>query len=221
MRAFALPSSAGSSRQGLAERMAEQMAATMDAMTEASLSDARDTSRQMDRFLASVERRGYRLALAQLGDRDDALDAVQDAMFTLVRKYATRAEPEWTPLFWTILRSRITDQQRRRTFRNKFRVWFGAGFGGGRDDDDGDPLEAVAGAAPEPSQVLEQRGALGAVEAAVRELPERQQQAFMLRVYEGLDVAEAARAMGCSEGSVKTHLSRAMSALRAVLEEHV
>lgn len=188
--------------------------------TETSLSDARDTSRTMERFLASVERRGYRLALAQLGDPDDALDAVQDAMFALVRKYATRAEPEWTPLFWTILRSRITDQQRRRAFRNRFRAWFGAGFGG-RDDDEGDPLEAVAGAEPEPSVVLEQRGALVAVEAAVRALPDRQQQAFVLRVYEGLDVAEAARAMGCSEGSVKTHLSRAMSALRAVLEEHV
>lgn len=185
---------------------------------EASLSDARDTSRLMDRFLASVERRGYRMALAQLGDRDDALDAVQDAMFTLVRKYATRAEPEWTPLFWTILRSRITDQQRRRTFRNRFRAWFGPRDG---DDEAGDPFEAIAGAEAEPSAVLEQRGALHAVEAAVRALPARQQQAFVLRVYEGLDVAEAARAMGCSEGSVKTHLSRAMSALRAVLEEHV
>lgn len=185
---------------------------------EASLSDARDTSRLMDRFLASVERRGYRLALAQLGDRDDALDAVQDAMFTLVRKYATRAEAEWTPLFWTILRSRITDQQRRRTFRDRFRTWFGKRDG---DEEAGDPFEAIAGAEAEPSAVLEQRGALAAVEAAVRALPARQQQAFVLRVYEGLDVAEAARAMGCSEGSVKTHLSRAMSALRAVLEEHV
>jgi RNA polymerase sigma-70 factor (ECF subfamily) len=190
-------------------------------ITEAHLSDARDTSRLMERFLASVEKRGYRLALAQLGEPEDALDAVQDAMFTLVRKYATRAEPEWSPLFWTILRSRITDQQRRRAFRNRFRAWFGAGFGGDRDDHGSDPLETVVGAEAEPSVVLEQRGALVAVEAAVRALPDRQQQAFMLRVYEGLDVAEAARTMGCSEGSVKTHLSRAMSALRAVLEEHV
>lgn len=185
---------------------------------EASLSDARDTSRQMDRFLASVEQRGFRLALALLGDRDDAQDAMQDAMFTLVRRYATRAESEWTPLFWTILRSRITDQQRRRTFRNRFRAWFGP-----RDDDEvsGDPFSAIAGAEAEPSVVLEQRGALHAVEVAVRALPARQQQAFVLRVYQGLDVAETAAAMGCSEGSVKTHLSRAMSALRAVLEEHV
>jgi len=185
--------------------------------TEASLDDARDTSRLMERFLAGIERRAYRLALAQLGDRDDALDAVQDAMITLVRKYATRAEPEWTPLFWTILRSRITDQQRRRAFRNRFRAWFGP-----RDEDDhGDPLEALGGAEAEPSTLLEQRGALAAVDAAVRALPARQQQAFVLRVYEGLDVAATARAMGCSEGSVKTHLARAMSVLRAVLEEHI
>ena len=139
-------------------------------------------------------------------------------MFTLVRKYATRAEPEWTPLFWTILRSRITDTQRRRTYRNRFRSF----FGGGRDDEvQGDPFDAIAGGAGEPSALLEQRGALVAVERAVRALPARQQQAFLLRVYEGLDVADAARAMGCSEGSVKTHLSRAMSVLREVLEEHV
>jgi RNA polymerase sigma-70 factor (ECF subfamily) len=178
-------------------------------------------ARALDRFLASVERRGYRLALVQLGDPDDALDAVQDAMFALVRKYAARAEPEWTPLFWTILRSRITDQQRRRTFRNRFRAVFGLGGRDDGDDDTLDPLELVASGEPEPSVVLERRESQAAVERAVRALPARQQQAFVLRVYEELDVAATAQAMGCSEGSVKTHLSRAMSALRAVLEEHV
>jgi RNA polymerase sigma-70 factor (ECF subfamily) len=213
-----------SAAAGDAERVATASAMRSAAPTtsEAILDDARDIggeqARALDRFLASVERRGYRLALAQLGDRDDALDAVQDAMFKLVRKYATRTEPEWTPLFWTILRSRITDQQRRRGFRNRFRAW----LGGAEDDADGiDPLAAIAGAEAEPSVVLEQRNALAAVEVAVRALPERQQQAFVLRVYQGLDVAATAQAMGCSEGSVKTHLSRAMSALRAVLEEHV
>jgi len=182
-------------------------------LREGTLNEAAAARRALDRFLAGVERRGFRLALAHLGDRDDALDAVQDAMFTLVRKYATRSEPEWTPLFWTILRSRITDQQRRRTFRNRFRVWFGVGAG--------DPLDAIADATGEPSALLEQRGALAAVEQAVRVLPPRQRQAFMLRVYEGLDGAATAQAMGCSEGSVKTHLSRAMVSLREVLEEHV
>ena len=190
---------------------------------EANLSDARATERAtlqrrqaLDRFLAGVEKRGYRLALAHLGERADALDAVQDAMFALVRKYATRAEAEWTPLFWTILRSRITDQQRRRSFRNRFRSWFGD-----HDDTAGDPFDSIPAADGEPSQLLEQRGALAAVDRAVRALPARQQQAFLLRVYQGLDVAETARVMGCGEGSVKTHLSRAMTALRVVLEEHV
>jgi len=202
------------------------MPVSLPLVPEAILSDARDIdaqrARALDRFLAAVEKRGYRLALAQLGDPDDALDAVQDAMFDLVRKYADRDEHEWTPLFWTILRSRITDQQRRRSFRSRFRAWLGAGFGGERTDEDvGDPLEAIASAEPEPSVLLEQRSALAAVERAVRALPARQQQAFVLRIYQGLDGAQAARAMGCSEGSVKTHLSRAMGALRLVLEEHL
>lgn len=189
----------------------------LPAVREEPLSEAREIGRCMDRFLAGVEKRAYRVALAQLGDRDDALDAVQDAMFKLVRKYAARPQAQWAPLFWTILRSRITDQQRRRSFRNRFRAF----IGGGDDEEQGDPLDAIAGGAPEPSVLLEQRGALAAVERAMRALPPRQQQAFLLRVYEGLDGADTARAMGCSEGSVKTHLSRAMSALREVLEEHV
>lgn len=193
---------------------------------EAILSDAQDSdgerTQAMARFLAGIEARGFRLALALLGDREDALDAMQDAMLALVRRYAARDPAEWTPLFWAILRSRITDQQRRRAFRGRFRAWFGAGFGGARDDDDlGDPLEAVASDAPEPSTLVGQHAALEAIDAAVRALPARQQQAFTLRIYEGLDVAATAAAMGCSTGSVKTHLSRAMSALRPVLEAHL
>ena len=147
-----------------------------DILEETSLDDARDTSRLMERFLASVEQRGYRFALLQLGDRDDALDAVQDAMFKLVRKYAQRSAAEWTPLFWTILRSRITDQQRRRAFRNRFKAWLGTGFGGERDVEPSmDPqherlllacrqrphrgFDRGQRGAPEPSVVLEQRAA--------------------------------------------------------------
>jgi RNA polymerase sigma-70 factor (ECF subfamily) len=173
-------------------------------------------ARELDLFLAGVERRAFRIARAQLGDPDDALDAVQDAMFKLVRKYAARPSEEWAPLFWTILRSRVTDQQRRRTFRRRFDALLGR-------DADGelrDPLDGVA-ASDDPVAQLAQQGALAAVEHAVRALPERQQQAFLLRVYEGLSVADTAQAMGCGEGSVKTHLSRAMDALRGVLEEHV
>jgi RNA polymerase sigma-70 factor (ECF subfamily) len=191
-------------------------ALALPAIREEPLSDASGIERSMDGFLAGVERRAYRVALAQLGDADDALDAVQDAMFKLVRKYATRPPAEWPPLFWTILRSRVTDQQRRRSFRDRFRAFVGR-------DEDGEPADPYAGIAggAGPDAVLAGRDALAAVERALRVLPARQREAFVLRVYEGLDVAATATAMGCSEGSVKTHLSRAMHSLRAVLEEHL
>ena len=188
----------------------------LPAAREGSLSDAGEIGRSMDRFLAGVEKRAYRVALAQLGDPDDALDAVQDAMFKLVHKYAARPQAEWAPLFWTILRSRVTDQQRRRSFRHRFRAFVGR-------DEDGESLDPYAGISggAEPATELAARGALAAVEGAVRALPARQREAFVLRVYEGLDVAATASAMGCSEGSVKTHLSRAMQMLRVVMEEHL
>ena len=170
----------------------------------------------MDGFLAGVEARAYRVARAQLGEAADALDAVQDAMFTLVRKYSARPPAEWAPLFWTILKSRVTDQLRRRSLRDRFRAFVGR-------DEDGAPLDPYAGIAggDEPSAVLAARGALAAVEVALRALPARQREAFVLRVHAGLDVAATATAMGCSEGSVKTHLSRAMQVLRGVMEEHL
>ena len=192
------------------------MPCVLPAAWEGSLSDSAEIGRSMDRFLAGVEKRAYRVALAQLGDPDDALDAVQDAMFKLVRKYAARPAVEWAPLFWTILRSRVTDQQRRRSFRDRFRAFVGR-------DEDGEPLDPYAGISggSDPATELAARGALAAVDGAVRALPARQREAFVLRVYEGLDVAATATAMGCSEGSVKTHLSRAMQVLRVVMEEHL
>jgi RNA polymerase sigma-70 factor (ECF subfamily) len=196
--------------------VAEPIALALLVPREAGLSDARELRRAMDAFLAGVEKRAYRVALAQLRDPDDALDAVQDAMFKLVRKYAARPQAEWAPLFWTILRSRVTDAQRRRSFRDRFRAFIGR-------DEDGEPLDPYAGIAggAEPAAELAAAGALAALDAAVRALPARQREAFVLRVYEGRDVAETATAMACSEGSVKTHLSRAMHELRAVLEEHL
>jgi RNA polymerase sigma factor (sigma-70 family) len=180
------------------------------------LADAREIRASLDVFLAGVEQRAFRVALAQLGDADDALDAVQDAMFKLVRKYAARPAAEWPPLFWTILRSRITDQQRRRSFRERFRAF-------AVRDEDGEALDPYAGIAggADPATELAAKDALAAVTTALRKLPARQREAFELRVYAGLDVAATAGAMGCSEGSVKTHLSRALGALRAVMEEHL
>jgi RNA polymerase sigma-70 factor, ECF subfamily len=176
----------------------------------------RETPATLDAFLAQVERRAFRMAELQLRQREDAMDAVQDAMLRLVRHYRDKPAAEWSPLFWGILRRRIVDLQRRRKVRSIVVGW----LGGGRDDD-GDELPAWEPADPgqDPLGRLHDVQSYADMAAAVRQLPQRQREAFMLRMLEGLDVAETARAMGCSEGSVKTHLSRAMHHLRDQLED--
>ena len=150
------------------------------------------------------------------GNREDALDILQDAMFKLVEKYASRQPEEWGALFHTILQSRINDWYRRSAIRNRFRVWFGRG-----DDDDEDPVQTVAddrGRSPE--QNVQFSRSMDTLDQAIRSLPLRQQQAFMLRIFEGLDIAQTALIMKCSEGSVKTHYSRAVHTLREKLDDH-
>ncbi|HJR10362.1 MAG TPA: RNA polymerase sigma factor [Rhodanobacteraceae bacterium] len=176
---------------------------------------ARPVAATIEAFLASVERRAWRVAEIALHDSDEALDAVQDAMLRLVRHYSAKPAEEWPPLFWGILRRRITDLQRRRTVRNRIMVWTGRAV----TDDEELPAWDAPDLGPDPSRALASRQAHAAMSRAIRALPRRQQQAFMLRVLEGLDVADTAKAMGCSAGSVKTHLSRAMDALRTQLED--
>ena len=185
------------------------------ALDAASLEDVRDVPANMDAFLAGIERRAWRMAEIHLGNRDDAMDAVQDAMLRLVRHYGDKPAGEWTPLFWGILRRRIVDLQRRRKVRSIVVGW----IGGGRDDE-GDELPSwdPADDAPDPSARLQDSQAYTDIVEALRRLPRRQREAFTFRVMEGLDVAETAAAMGCSDGSVKTHLSRAMHSLRDQLE---
>ncbi|NZA26680.1 RNA polymerase sigma factor [Luteimonas sp. SJ-92] len=163
----------------------------------------------LDVFFAQVRARAFRFAEIGLRNRDDALDAVQDAM-TRMLGYRERPAEEWTALFWTVLRSRIVDIQRRRMFRLSWMAVSG-------DDVQEGPDWADAG--PDPARAHEGREAYAQLVAALRELPRRQREAFGLRVLEELDVATTARAMGCSEGSVKTHLSRAREALQKRLEE--
>jgi RNA polymerase sigma factor (sigma-70 family) len=179
-------------------------------------SDIRETPATLDAFLAQVERRAFRMAELQLRQREDAMDAVQDAMLRLVKHYRDKPATEWSPLFWGILRRRIVDLQRRRKVRSIVVGWLGGGH-----DDDGDelPLWEPADQGPGPLDRLHDAQSYADMAAAVRQLPQRQREAFMLRMLEGLDVAETARAMGCSEGSVKTHLSRAMHHLREQLED--
>ncbi|TFG41264.1 MAG: RNA polymerase sigma factor [Chromatiales bacterium] len=173
---------------------------------------------QLDHFLAEVERRALRIAEIAVRDRDEALDLVQDAMIKLVRNYSGRGTDEWTPLFYRILQNGVRDWHRRQAVRNRVMVWFQKAK---PDDNDYDVIAAAADPmGRSPDEELQNSQAMQDIELAVHELPSRQREAFMLRTFEGLDVAGTAVAMGCSEGSVKTHYSRAVHALRDKLGEH-
>ena len=184
------------------------------------LSDSSSKSRAsaLNQFLASVELKAFRIAQLALRHEDDALDAVQDAMLHLARAYSARPADEWKPLFYRILENRIRDVQRRRRVRGRVMAWLP--FRRGEEaDEQPDLIEQAASPDPLPGRRLELDEAMQALEKAVAGLPNRQRQAFLLRNLEGLDVAQTAVAMGCSEGSVKTHYFRALHALRAQLGE--
>ncbi|MEM7217865.1 MAG: RNA polymerase sigma factor [Pseudomonadota bacterium] len=175
------------------------------------------TATELNSFLVGVEQKAYRMALMAVKNQADALDIVQDAMLTLAEKYAHKTAADWTPLFYRILRNRITD-----THRSRQRGWrrFGpaAAFDLDGDADDADPIAALPAA---PMSAPDARSELDAtterLAALVEGLPQRQREAFLLRAWEGLDVAQTASAMGVTAGSVKTHYSRAVHALRAGL----
>lgn len=150
------------------------------------------------------------------GNKDEALDILQDAMFKLVEKYADREAKEWGPLFTTILQSRIKDWYRRNQVRNRFRSWFSS-----KDVENEDPIQqAEDELARTPEQLLQADRRIDELDEALHNLPLRQQQAFLLRTWEGYSVEETATAMKCSAGSVKTHYSRAVHNLRDKLDGH-
>lgn len=155
-------------------------------------------------------------------DEEAALDIVQDAMLRLSERYGDRSPEELPPLFQRILQNAIRDWFRRQKVRSLWTTLFSS-LGSGREDDDQDPLEtleAAGSANPEetPAERVERSQVIEIIEQEISKLPQRQRQAFLLRYWEELDVAETARAMGCSEGSVKTHCSRAAHALAAALK---
>jgi RNA polymerase sigma-70 factor (ECF subfamily) len=173
----------------------------------------------LDQFLLSVQRRAFHMARIATGSDDDALDIVQDSMMKLVQKYGENNEDEWKPLFFRILQSRIYDFHRRHTVKQKIFSWFG--LSKNDDGEEEDPIQT----APDlrevtPEKKLQLSQATDQLTQAVSQLPLRQQQAFLMRMWEGMSTAETARAMDVTEGSVKTHYSRALSALRNQLEGH-
>ena len=155
-------------------------------------------------------------------DEDSALDIVQDAMLKLTENYADKPAAELPMLFQRILQNTIHDHFRRQKVRSTWTTLLSALGHKDDKDDDYDPLETLqaktdSNAPADPAAHAEQRQTMRIIEQALSRLPARQREAFLLRYWEELDVAEAAAAMGCSQGSVKTHCSRAVRALAGAL----
>jgi RNA polymerase sigma-70 factor (ECF subfamily) len=175
-----------------------------------------DNSQQLDQFLAGIQGRAFRMARIATGNSDDALDLVQDAMFKLVEKYSEKPENEWSPLFYRILQSRINDYYRRNQVRNRHRTYLTS-----IDENGEDPIQTAKDESSHtPEAEFQAESGIQKLQELLENLPLRQQQAFLLRAWEGLDVKQTAQAMSCAEGSVKTHYSRAIHTLRDKLGDH-
>lgn len=182
------------------------------------------TPRELDAFLADVERRAYKTAWFAVHNDENALDIVQDAMLKLAESYGDRPPAELPALFQRILQNTIRDFYRRSKVRNLWTTLFSA-LGSDHDDGEENELDRVerlrdpnSEQQEQPDAALEQRRTLEILENELAKLPARQREAFLMRYWEGLDTAETAEAMGCSQGSVKTHCSRGTQALAAALK---
>jgi len=181
------------------------------------------STQEIASFLAEVERRAFKQALFAVRDDQVALDVVQDAMLKLTESYAAKPPAELPMLFQRILQNTIHDHFRRQKVRSTWTTLLSALGQKDDRDEDYDPLESMvaksdSSAAADPADQVSQGEIVGVIEQALSRLPTRQREAFLLRYWEELDVAETARAMGCSEGSVKTHCSRAVRALADMLK---
>ena len=181
------------------------------------------SQQEISSLLANVERRAFKQAMFAVRDEDAALDIVQDAMLKLTENYSDKPASELPMLFQRILQNAIHDHFRRQKVRSTWTTLLSAL--GHRDDkdDDYDPLETLhaptdTNISADPASNAEQTQTVRMIEQALTRLPARQREAFLLRYWEELDVAETAAAMGCSEGSVKTHCSRAVHALAEMLK---
>jgi RNA polymerase sigma-70 factor (ECF subfamily) len=179
------------------------------------------SAEELSAFLASAERRAFKQAQFAVRDADSALDIVQDAMMKLAENYGQRPAAELPLLFTRILQNTIHDHFRRQKVRSTWVTLFSA-LGGRDEEEDSDPLEtleALAGSeqAESAADKVERAQVIAVIEEEISRLPARQREAFLMRYWEEMDVAETAALMGCSEGSVKTHCSRATHALAKAL----
>jgi RNA polymerase sigma-70 factor, ECF subfamily len=176
---------------------------------------------ELDAFLRSVERRAFKRTAYMVRDQEAALDIVQDSMIRLAEHYAQRPAAEWPMLFQRILSNATMDWFRRQRVRNSVIVNL-SDFEGDDPDDGFDLLEAITGGDGSIGHLsaereLERAQVVGLIEEEIQKLPARQREAFLLRYWEDFDTAETASVMGCSEGSVKTHCSRAVHSLAKAL----
>lgn len=179
------------------------------------------SDKELSDFLASVEKRAFKRSLYHVRDEEAALDIVQDSMMKLAEHYGDKPANELPMLFQRILSNTTLDWFRRRKTRSALFSNF-SDLGGVHDGDDFDVLEILdtsdSSEVSESAQELFSRTQMvQEIESEIQKLPGRQREAFLLRYWEELDVAETAAAMGCSEGSVKTHCSRAIQALSKAL----
>lgn len=180
------------------------------------------SEKELSDFLKSVEKRAFKRAFYAVRDDEAALDIVQDAMIRLAEKYADRPPAELPLVFQRILSNATMDWFRRQKVRGAVVRNF-SDFESARDDGDFDILETLevldgSTAFESAADAVSRTQILLAIESQVEQLPARQREAFLLRYWEELDVAETAAVMGCSEGSVKTHCSRAVHALAKALK---
>lgn len=176
---------------------------------------------ELSGFLVATERRAYKHALYAVRDEHAALDIVQDAMLKLAEKYPDKPVEELPMLFHRILQNTIHDHFRRQKVRGLWTTLLSALSPRHDNEDEHDPLETLLDETKQhdaPETSLEQAQTLSAIEAALKDLPARQREAFLLRYWEEMDISETAAIMGCSEGSVKTHCSRATHALAECLK---
>lgn len=179
------------------------------------------TPKELSDFLIAVERRAFKQTAYAVRDDHAALDIVQDSMMKLATKYGNNPVTEFPMLFQRILQNTMRDYWRRQKVRNLWTTLLSS-FGDSRDGgDERDPLDTidVEDDSDEPSTQLARSQTIELIERALEKLPARQREAFVLRYWEDMDVAETASIMGCSDGSVKTHCSRAVRALAAELKK--
>lgn len=179
------------------------------------------SSQELSDFLRDVERRAFKQTVYAVRDEHVALDIVQDSMLKLADKYPHKPVTEYPMLFQRILQNTMRDFWRRQKVRNIWTTLLSS-FGGNKDDaDNWDPLDTidVGDESQDPANQLEGSQTMQLIEKALEKLPPRQREAFVLRYWEEMSVAETAESMGCSQGSVKTHCSRALHKMVELLEQ--